>query len=247
MDEAIRNKQMDDYLLNRLNEEDKKAFLIQLENDMAMQDELKLREVMIKQVKTIGDLRMKDKILDIQKKVEGKKAKTIRMGMIRNVISAAAVISLLIIGFQWLNSPPSSQSLFAQNYEAYDELRFGSRSDGADKKVIDAGALYQQGKYAEALPLFENLVADGKGDDRITLAIAICQLENKDFEKAIVTLKQASTQSGFLYLDQAQWYLALAHLQLNEMEESKTLLQNITKNPNTFFFKEAQKLLDDFE
>ena len=65
----------------------------------------------------------------------------------------------------------------------------GSRSTQEDKTLLDAGALYQKGDYAEALKAFENLTAEKRGDDRVILASAICQMELKNYQEAITILK----------------------------------------------------------
>ena len=103
-----------------------KGFEARLEKDIAMQEALKIRQIMIDQVRTIGNLKLKDKILKIQEKVEGQENQFVKRRNIRTIISiAAAALILLFIGFQWFNTTPSTSNLYASNYESYDELRFG--------------------------------------------------------------------------------------------------------------------------
>jgi len=248
MENNAQNSRLDDFILKRLNAQDRSAFIDDLKEDAKLQEELKIREVMVNQVKTIGNLKLKDRILAIQSDIENKEEKKGIVRFIKPIIAAAAILLLLVIGYQWMNvtGAMSNQDLFAQNYQAY-ELPFGDRGNGLDNAIHEAGAMYQQQKYADAIPMFEQLAKEGKGDDRTSLALGISYIELKKYEKAILILKQASAQSGFLYLDQAQWYMGLAHLQLGQIEESKTLLHAVKDNPDARFKNEAKELLSNLE
>jgi len=109
--------------------------------------------------------------------------------------------------------------------------------------ITKAGSLYQQGEYGEALPLLEQLKTTQKGDDRTTLALGVCYLEKGEYEKTISVLESAVLKKRFLYKDQAQWYTALSYLQLDKVEESKSILLTVAKNPNAFFKEKAEQLL----
>ncbi len=246
MDETAESKLIDDYIMNRLNKDQRKSFEVRLDQDPALQEALQIRQIMIEQVKTIGNLQLKDKILNIQKNVEGKEKHIAKRRNIRYFISIAAAMVVLFIGFQWFNTTQSVSNLYANNYEAYDQLRFGNRSTQEDKTLLDVGALYQKGNYAEMLKAIESLAPNEKEDDRIILASAICHMELEHYKKAIGILKQASVQNEFFYQDQAKWYLALNYLKLDQIEKSNKLLQDLSKTSN-FYSKKAKDLLEDIK
>lgn len=260
MDNSTRHKLIDDFILDRLDHQERTRFMTLLENDNALKEELEIRKMMVDQLKTIGNIKLKDRLLKIQSSVENEeeahsgtkeeaqseKAEAKIVGkrrFLRIAMAAAAMLLLLVVAFQFLNTELNNQELFANNYEAY-ELPFNNRAETTDQLLTQAGTLYQQEKYAEALPQLQQLIDDGKGDDRIKLALGICHLELKNYDKAITVLKQASNQEGFLYQDQAQWYTALAYLQLDKVTESKSLLQQLVNNPKAYFNKQAQQLLN---
>ena len=246
MDETARNKRIDDFLLDRLSEQDRIAFLDKIKSDKDLKEEVEIRKAMIEQVETMGDLKLKEKILGIQKKVEGTKKNIVRRRFLVVLSTVAAAVLLLFLAYQWFDPKVDSQELYAQYYQAY-ELPFGSRSASEDKRIVEAGGLYQNGEYAKALPLLQNLETQGLGDDRITLAIAICQLEMNDNESAVATLRQASAKRGFLYKDQAKWYMALALLKFDQMEECSRILQSIADDHTAHFNQEAIELLETLQ
>ena len=61
-------------------------------------------------------------------------------------------------------------------------------------------------------------------------------------EKALTLFR--SFKENDLYYDDAQWFLALTHLKMNNFKATKTQLHNLTHRPNLYSLK-AKKLLHD--
>jgi len=243
MNEAELNQQIDDYLLNRLNKQERQSFTERLSKDQSLQGSVQVRQLLIEQIKTIGNLQLKEKILKIQSKVEFKKQKQSRRRLIGWIVGVAAVILFLSLS-HFIGQTSSPQSLYAQYYKTY-QLPFGSRSTSeADLLLQNAGGLYLQGEYTQALSLFEQIKATGDLDDRGQLAMAICYMELEKYQEAEKQLSNYTAQDAPLYLDQAQWYLALTYLQLGKIDQSKTLLELLKGNTAAFFQESATNLLD---
>ncbi|MBQ0740130.1 hypothetical protein J9332_38200, partial [Aquimarina celericrescens] len=58
----------------------------------------------------------------------------------------------------------------------------------------------------------------------------------KSFEKLL--------GSDTLDASKAYWYLSLTYLKINKVEEAKTQLQILSKNPQNYKYKEAKELLN---
>ncbi len=245
MDELNQHKRIDDFLMDHLDTKDRNAFLKQLEQDVKLQEEVELRRIILDQIDTAGDIRIKDRILKIQEEIEGKnkpEKKGNRRVLIIAIASAAAVLLFFLFN-QLFNQPPSAAQLFADYYQTQD-LNFGIRnSNPDDQQVIEAGALYKQKKYPEAISAFQKLTIQGVKDDRINLGLAISYLETKQTDKALNLLKKLASFSKNVLEDETKWYLALTYLKTNSIAESEALLKELSADPDASFKDEASSLL----
>jgi len=240
---------IDDYLMGQLNSADQQNFIQQMEMDRELAEEVKIRKTMLDNVMDLGDLHMHEMLKEIKSEVIPADSDEVSLPAkskrkyIWLIAAAAAAVLLLLLAYPVLNAPASAQELYAQYYKAY-PLPFGDRGEGLDPSFVVAGNLYQDGTYDQALPLLQAISTNpNETDDRIQLALGICQLEAQQFSKALLTFDQIKNESSNLYLDQANWYSALTHLQLNDLSTAKTLLQTIATKPKHHFYQPARQLL----
>ncbi len=240
------NQQIDDYLMGRLQGEALAAFKSRLDQETDLMKETEIRAAMLEQLNTLGNMRMKERILKIKKEVHQKEQHQFKRRRLFKVLSAAAAIFLVgLITYFWMqqnNIPLNHSQLYATNYEAY-SIPFGSRTTGENKTLIDAGAFYQQKKYNDALPLFEQLNTPANEDPRIPFALGICYMESKQYRKATTTFQALADNSANLYHDQARWYSSLAHLSLGDIEAAKKWLQQLANSKNNNFNEKAKEIL----
>lgn len=237
------NNKIEAYLTGKLKGKELSEFKKQLKTDHQLAEEVKLQRQLIKQVESMGALKMKDQLLEIKEQLQNR-----RRRLIRNLIglTAAAVFAGLILGSQFFgNTPPSSQELFAQHYQAY-PLPFGDRA-GGEEQLRQAGTFYLSSKYAQALPLLEQVLAENPDDSRSRLALAISQLELQQNAAAQQNLQLLIDREDPLYLDQALWYAALAALQQDQVATCRQHLIRLSGNPRAPHFEEAQALLKQLQ
>lgn len=137
-------------------------------------------------------------------------------------ISLAAAVAGIALLVWWLQDAPTTSgphAAIADYFEPIPHPRGAERDEGQDLEER-AVIAYLQEDYEQAAPLFETLVRDQK-DSLSLLYLGISQLGSGDAEGAIGSINQFLVYDSSTYEDKPYYYLALAHVQLGEMEEAK--------------------------
>jgi tetratricopeptide (TPR) repeat protein len=161
-------------------------------------------------------------------------------------LAAAASVALLIAAGTWYNTNVASdpQQLFEAYFEAFDSP--GSGLTRGNEGVTAKGAAYDaydNGRYAEAIPLFENILANNN-DPIVLLCLGNAQLKVGKIEQAENTFTQLLTQHNDL-ITQAKWYLALTYLKEDKLDRSKAALWELAQSST--YGEKAQSLLKKLE
>ncbi len=161
---------------------------------------------------------------------------------------AIAAAVLLLIGLAVIFSPQAEfdqQALYAANYEIPAAPQ--ARGDNSlDSLYQVANALYNQGQYEQALPLYQRYITGKEGEvDKETeiqnarLFVAISLLETNQLDAAIRQLSTVLEKD-----ENAQWYLALAYLKKGATEDSRKILEMIQAKERHLYQDRAAKLLE---
>ncbi|MCD4745072.1 MAG: tetratricopeptide repeat protein [Bacteroidales bacterium] len=153
---------------------------------------------------------------------------------------AGAAIILLIIGcfFYFYNNNKiyTNEELFSMYYEPYLTIA-GVRSEINDhsyKIYSDAIHKYSQKDYQNAIKLFSRLVEKNNNNTASHLYLGISYMETQKFNKAIESFQYIIEQNDLLYIQQAEWYLALCYLSLNMNEKALLQFEEISKRNNCY-------------
>ena len=171
-----------------------------------------------------------------------KEAKVIPMRRIWSYAAAAAVFVALTISWFLFMKPPTTTQL-ADNYINSHLTRFnpnmGSRQDSVQSGII----LYNEGKWAESLSIFEKIVA-GKPNDSKALELAgVAALRLGNFDKSIQFFNQLEALP--LAYNPGAFYHALTLMKRNgpgDAAEAKKYLQKVI-NEGLEYKEEAPALL----
>lgn len=161
-----------------------------------------------------------------------------------NWLAIAASIAFLVFSgilYQSNQSTPD-RSLFAQNYEPYDSPFGGARSGPKVTTDLDLGLIaYHKKEYDVALKHFASQINIADPTFVAQFHSGLIYLERGEAEKALEFLKATRINVPAIY-GEATWYLAMAHLKLNQIQECKELLSQI-KVDDRIFHRKAQELL----
>ena len=148
---------------------------------------------------------------------------------LRAWLAAASIAVLVGLGswFLFLNNPDvDTEALYAANFSPYDNV-ISPIERGND--IVDlrsrAFTAYENKEYTTALELFSQLKIE-QDDPYIQFYEANLRMQLNQHAKAIPLLKGYIVNNGKL-ADRAMWYLALSHLKLGEVEQSRTQLNKL--------------------
>lgn len=160
---------------------------------------------------------------------------------------AAASIALVVGLGSWLlffNNPTmNGEQLYFDNFAPYDNVVHPiERGNQLEDIMTRAFTAYEDGDYDLALDLFKELNIK-QNDAYIDFYEAMVLMQLDDHSGAIPLLKNYIKNNGEL-TDRAHWYLALAYLKLNKIENSKMELENLVQLEG-FKYEDAERLLKD--
>lgn len=235
---------IDRYLLNLLTQEEKQAFEAQLDNDAALKAEMLKQKEVIENIEGIGRLELKSELQEIHKKLnpDTNKSTPITRRLLFRIASAAIFVGLLSTGLWIIQQTPSNSELYSKNFEPF-ELSLVERSGGAEN-YAQIQNLYSQGKYTQVIPLFEDALRgkDAKSS-QILLGTGISYLETDDPSKAISYFQRILVNKDFNFEDEAQWYLGLTYLKLNDVVKAKSHLKILADDSAKDHHQAAKKLI----
>ncbi|GGX15720.1 tetratricopeptide repeat protein [Aquimarina muelleri] len=162
------------------------------------------------------------------------------------VLYAGSIAALLVLGlfvFVQLNKDIDAKSLYAE-HKNWNDLPSLSLRDGVTS-LSEGEILFRKKQYSTALTVFKSYVSQNatQSNPQVLLYIGVTQLELNQNEAAIKSFEKL-LGSDTLDASKAYWYLSLTYLKINKVEEAKTQLQILSKNPQNYKYKEAKELLN---
>lgn len=217
---------IDRYLDKDLSGPELNWFEKELDSNSELQAELKLQ-------KELNEALGQDDILDLREKLNAihemvdheptrKRIKRTFSGNWAG-IAAASVVILVAIGFllsNFMNPKQTAEELFNQHYEPY-VVPTNYRS-AADINIVFHKALieYKNHDYQKALQLFEKVLFEDESRMDVTLLTGISNLEIENYNGANNSFQKVINHNDNLFIEQAEWYLALCYLKTGEQEKA---------------------------
>lgn len=163
----------------------------------------------------------------------------------RKYLSIAAAVIVLAIAAVFVITPgeKTNQELFAINFSPYQNILTVRDGTGAHESLGYAMKLYDEKKFAEAIPYFQKFLDENNGNEDALYYLGISWLAERNPAQAIATFKQLGKQNN-VYRDQAAWYLALANLLQGNERAAKELLTDISRDENHDLKEKADDLLN---
>jgi len=180
------------------------------------------------------------------------KVANIRRGWSYYAMLAAAMLLLALIPYYLYDmgmfTPKVAPTQLAEShYEAPAQLSTSVKRTSLTNARSEVDSLYQianqlylDKSYDKALLVLQQLPIS----DSVLLDKGICFFQTQNIIKAIEQFKEVvkHTDTSVEVDDQAEWYLVLAYLKAEKVEEAKTLLQSMVKQKN-WRSSEARQML----
>ncbi len=239
---------IDRYLDNDLSGPELNWFEKELDSNSELQGELYLQ-------KDLNEALSQDDILDLREKLNvihemvdpepnrKKIKKTVSENWVG--IAAASAVILVAIGFLLTNSinpVQTSEELFDQHYEPYivpTNYRSAAEINNAFHMAL---VEYGNQDYQKALLLFEKVLIKDESRMDVTLLTGISNLEIENYNKANNSFQEVINHNDNLFIEQAEWYLALCYLKTGEQEKANLQFGKIITD-NSLYKEEAEDVL----
>ena len=235
------------YLDNDLSDRDMKRFEADLEVSSKLQDDLVLYREIDEALADTEVLSFREQLTDLrrEKQKSGGTGKShIRFTKPWHYAATAAIALMLAIGLaSVLDRPMNNKDLLKKYYKPY-EVALINRSDNStlDLMLKNAEILYQRGDFEQAAVYFEMVLEEQPDLAGTNLYAGISYYELERYNDAQNSLNKVIEHNDNLYIEQAEWYLGLCFLALNENERARRQFARIASG-NSDKAADARKLL----
>jgi len=232
------------YIAGEMNDAEKEWFRKELEGNERLRHEVDLRRKTDMVLKNQDIINLRNKLNLIEKKREtnipvkgpGKNVK---------LKYAAIIASLVLLGSLVLFSGRnlSNDEILNRYYQSY-VTTTSSRSDFTEINSDYSMALdyYRVHDYRNAAIYFSKVLANNSKDMQITLLNGVANFENSNYPEAKRSLRKVIDDNDNLYIDHANWYLALCYIKTEEQVKAMEQLAVITES-KSIYRNDARKIL----
>jgi tetratricopeptide (TPR) repeat protein len=128
-------------------------------------------------------------------------------------------------------------------YKAYEPpTSQRSAKSGADADFTLALEFYNTHDYNKAAELFSKVLESKPNDMQTVLLKGVSNFEEKKYPEAKQSFGKVIDDKNNLYIDQAEWYLALCYINTNERDKAERLLTIISKEDG-IYKNDAKKII----
>ncbi len=243
-----RQERIDQYIQGQLKGKDLENFIQDMQEDNTLAIDVKKQQVIAAGLEALGNQNLKAHLKTIRaelKQETPEQQQQPKGKVIRLLMAAAAAAALFFFCWQFFLQAPSSEQLFAQSYDTYDAT-FSSRDINDNGNLLQAETAYKSKNYLQAITLLEKEIQLNGVNSNLQLALGNAYLAAEKTQQAISVFTAIIDRNDPLFSDQANWYLALAHLKLNQLTQSKNYPQILANNPEADFHQKALQLLEKF-
>jgi uncharacterized protein HemY len=109
-----------------------------------------------------------------------------------------------------------------------------------EQAIRSANEAYEAGDFEKAAQQLEEILDANPEKQILHFYLGIAHLETDDFPAAVESFKAAQDS---VYLEEANWYLALAYLKQQQPELAKDILSGFANNPQSRYYEKAKDLV----
>lgn len=167
---------------------------------------------------------------------------------------AAFMMSIIVLissfFYVWIPYNGNDQQLFKEYFTPFNIAGIKQEFDNTDliEKWKDAKQAYESAKYEQALASFKDIINSSASlhpNDVNYFYMGNCYLANSSPQQAIQCLEKVQEETTEAWVDKAQWYIALAHLNAGNRAAAKDKLKNIQNKETAFNCEKAQMILEN--
>ncbi|MGH7598248.1 MAG: tetratricopeptide repeat protein [bacterium] len=155
----------------------------------------------------------------------------------------ASVLFVGIVSVLYLGRQTANEKLFVEYYQTYPNVAPSVRGELTEGKLQNAMQQYDAGNFKAALKLLQEILAAEPDNAAANFYAGVAYLKVEDSERAVTGLQKVITLNDPKFSEPAEWYLALAFLQQDDLEKTRAMLEAIIATEH-LYKEQAAKLLE---
>ncbi len=224
------------YIAGEMGDAEKRWFEKELEGNEKLRKELKLRQNADEILRNRDIISLRNKLSAIEKerskKIYNKKRRT---GTYLKYASAVGIA--VIIGFIFImpGKKLSSNEIMSRYYKTYDPpTTQRSAQINASDDFNQAIEFYKTHDFENAAVYFNKVIMQEPRDMYSTLLFGISKFEDQKYPEAKLSFGKVIDNKNNLYIDQAEWYLALCYINTGEKDKAVRILKKIKREKGIY-------------
>ncbi|OFX18540.1 MAG: hypothetical protein A2033_02440 [Bacteroidetes bacterium GWA2_31_9] len=232
---------IESYLDGELSEQEKLQFEQELKTNKELANDLLIHQEIRNALgdEDLIDLREKLSIIrdDYHRKEKKKKLFTV-------YASSSIIVIAFITTFLFYNKSYTNDELYNMYYEHYDAETI---TRGEVKPTIEiftnALRIYDKGKYAEAIKLFEQISDTSVFYQPKEYYTALSYMELQNFDKALNHIEPLLQNNKSSLRENIMWFSGLCYLKTNQNDKAKQQFKSLL-NTSTYYQKKSSEILE---
>ncbi|TKG95835.1 hypothetical protein EYV94_05950 [Puteibacter caeruleilacunae] len=244
-------EEIEQYIEGELDNDALRAFEEEMDFNLDLAEEVALHQDINAAIEETDIMALRDNLNSLRKEEEKIEKKDTRgiiklKGRVRKMWSAAAACAVLLLavgGVLNMTSHPTSDQIHGQFYEKF-EMSGVVRSGGTGMSLELKQAIsnYQQSNFGVAAALLEEQLKTSN-DPVIHFYAGATYQEMERFKDAIAHLEKVVVDKDNMFVEKAEWYLALCYIETNQKKRALEYLQQIANNEDSYYRRKAKKII----
>jgi tetratricopeptide (TPR) repeat protein len=232
------------YISNEMGKEEKTWFEKELDGNPSLENELNFRRKTDSIIKNSEIMDLRTKLQTIEKNKSAKKVtqKSRKSQILR---SAAVFTGIILLGsiFLFHGRNDNRELIFDKYYKSYESLS-ATRSALPEVSSIYSEAMnyYNNHDYVNAAQSLEKLLSKDQENIEYRFQLANSYMGMQSYPEAGKSYLKVIEDNNNLFIEDAQWYLALCYYMTNDDAKAKSQLDLIAASESRYK-KDARKLL----
>lgn len=233
------------YLEGKLKDGDLWEFKINLETNKDLARELKLQQEINETLSDTSKMQLRKSLKQAYLKTNYVNSFASRWKL--QAVAAAIVVLVLAGGgltYNYLQTSTSTNMAMYEQYFETDNALFTVRAGEIEtNNTVKKGlAAFNKADYLQAISLFN----ENSDNMAANLYSGFSFMKLSDYKNAEIKFTEILKDNNNLFIDQAQYNLALCYLATDKIDKVKQILQEIIKD-NTAYSEKAQNLLREIK
>jgi tetratricopeptide (TPR) repeat protein len=232
------------YNAGEMSDAEKLWFKKELDGDKNLRKEVSIRSHTDDILKNKDVISLRNKLSDIEKM----RAARVPVKRTKNSVylKSAIILAILIITGSIVIFPGknlNNDEILSRYYKEYQPTAAQrSLETNADENFTQAQEYFDSHDYKNAALYFSKVVENNPKNMTATFFNGLSNFEYSKFIEAKKSFGKVIDDNRSLFVDQAQWYLALCYLQTDENDKAIKLFE-VIRNEGGYYSRDAKKII----